>query len=171
VRKISITGPESSGKTTLALEMARFFSFAYVPEFSREFLRSGGKISSGKDLVSIAKNQIESENRAMQTSDTIICDTDILVLKIWNQERFMPVHPALKALLKHHNYDYILLCVPDILWEPDPLRENPTDRERLFDLYEKNLHENHIQFDLITGQGPSRSELAKKLISRYLQRD
>jgi nicotinamide riboside kinase len=28
-----------------------------------------------------------------------------------------------------------LLCSPDIPWEPDPLRENPHDRDRLFQVY------------------------------------
>jgi nicotinamide riboside kinase len=169
VRKISITGPESSGKTTLAIELARFFSFTYVPEFSREFLQGGGKIGSGKDLVSIAKYQMESEYIASQSSETIICDTDILVLKIWNQEKFEPVHPAMNALYKYHTYDYTLLCAPDILWEPDSLRENPTDRDRLFVLYKTELQLKHNPFDIISGQGYARFELAKDLIKRYLQ--
>lgn len=167
--KISITGPESSGKTTLAIELAKFFSFTYVPEYSREFLLRGGKVFSGRDLVSIAKYQIESENRALLDSTTIICDSDMLVLKIWNQEKFLPLHPALNALYKYHHYDYTLLCAPDIKWEADSLRENPNDRERLFDLYKWNLQKRHIHFDTIMGQGSARSELAKDFITRYLE--
>ena len=44
-------------------------------------------------------------------------------------------------LLKEQKIDHYFLCKPDIPWEPDPLRENPEDRERLFKLYERGLLE------------------------------
>ena len=34
---------------------------------------------------------------------------------------------------------FYLLCKPDIPWESDPLRENPNDRIKLFDIYKMEL--------------------------------
>lgn len=170
LKKISITGPESSGKTTLALALANHFGFSYVAEYSREYLQFGGKIISSKDLVSIAKMQLEAERQALQSTEIIVCDTDILVLKIWNEEKFSPLHPALNALFKYHEYDYTLLCTPDLKWESDPLRENPADRDRLFELYKRDLLQKKIKFDIITGNGRSRFDKAKELINAYFQK-
>lgn len=171
MKKISITGPESSGKTALAKDLCDHFSFGYVAEYSRDLLQRGGKIVSAKDLVHIARQQINSELKAAGSSDIIICDTDMLVLKIWNEEKFGPLHPALNALYMHHAYDYTLLCAPDLIWEPDPLRENPFDRDRLFEIYKKNLIRNKAKFNIVTGKGLSRLNVAKDLISTYLQKN
>jgi nicotinamide riboside kinase len=171
LKKISITGPESSGKTALAKDLCGHFSFEYVAEYSRDLLQGGGKIVSARDLVNIARQQIESELKASKSSAIIICDTDLLVLKIWNEEKFGPLHPALNALYMHHKYDYTLLCTPDLNWEPDPLRENPFDRDRLFEIYKKNLIRSKVKFDIVVGKGLSRMNAAKDLISTYLQKN
>ena len=42
--RIAITGPESSGKTTLAIALAKHLKSKWVPEFAREYL----EISNGK---------------------------------------------------------------------------------------------------------------------------
>ena len=64
---ITIVGPESSGKTTLARELADRYGCPWVPEFAREYLDSLGRDYQEEDLVLIAKGQIDSIDQKMAT--------------------------------------------------------------------------------------------------------
>ena len=57
---ITIVGPESSGKTTLARELADRYGFPWVPEYAREYLNGLGRDYQEDDLALIAKGQLDS---------------------------------------------------------------------------------------------------------------
>ena len=58
VKRIVITGPESSGKTTLAMSLATTFETAWVPEFARNYLEVLDSPYTLEDLVKIAIGQV-----------------------------------------------------------------------------------------------------------------
>jgi nicotinamide riboside kinase len=61
-----------------------------------------------------------------------------------------------------------LLCSPEgIAWEADPLRENPNDRERLFEVYEKQLIEYQKDYKILRGGILERFENAKNILLSY----
>jgi len=168
--KISLTGPESSGKTSLAQLLSDFFQLPMVPEYARNFLLLGGTVKNIADLIRLAHGQIKLENQNIQHTDQgIICDTDLLVLKVWCLEKFKRVPIALKTLYLHHRYDLTLLCKPDIEWQADPLRENPGDRDRLFAIYFRELQKLNANFKVIEGKGNDRSQQAIKIVEDYLK--
>lgn len=142
-----------------------------VPEMSREFLESGNSVNQKNDILYLAKKQIGAENKLASSSqrEWLICDTDVLVLYIWCLEKYAPVPAALDALLQHHRYNFTLLCSPDLPWVHDPLRENPTDRERLFVQYKVMLDKLKAPYAVIKGSGISRYHLAKKILSPILK--
>ncbi len=45
------------------------------------------------------------------------------------------------------------LCDSNILWQADPLRENPTNRDELFKLYLQKLKEYELSYTIVKG-GP-----------------
>ena len=140
MQRIAITGPESSGKTTLARALAAHFGVPWVPEFAREYLKDLDRPYVKEDLLCIAEGQLEAERRiASGRPSMLVCDTDLLVIRIWSQEKFERVDPRLEELVRGTEYHHTLLCKPDLPWEPDPLRENPHDRDRLFGIYEQEL--------------------------------
>ncbi len=57
---ITIVGPESSGKTTLARELASRYSAPWVPEYARKYLEGLGRPYDENDLVRIAQGQLEA---------------------------------------------------------------------------------------------------------------
>ena len=141
MQRIAITGPESSGKTTLARALAAHFGVPWVPEFAREYLKDLDRPYVKEDLLRIAEGQLEAERRiASGRPSMLVCDTDLLVIRIWSQEKFGRVDPRLEELVDGTEYHRTLLCRPDLPWDPDPLRENPLDRDRLFGLYEQELN-------------------------------
>jgi NadR type nicotinamide-nucleotide adenylyltransferase len=160
--RVAITGPESSGKTTLARELAEFFNSVYVPEFAREYLENLDRPYNRKDLIAIAEGQLEAEAQLMPSAHRIIfCDTELTVIKIWSDDKFGSIDPELEKLAGNNIYDHYLLCRPDLPWETDPLRENPNDRDSLFRIYEDEL-KNH---PLTIIQGNNRLEKAVAVVS------
>jgi Predicted ATPase/kinase involved in NAD metabolism len=142
-RFLVTTGPESSGKTTLATALAQHLGAPLVEECSRGYLNERLALDTNwryqeSDLHGIALAQRAAEIAVSnQQQPWIVCDTDLLVLYIWSLEKYARVAPDLERLIKESLQEprLFLLCSPDMPWEPDPLRENPTDRWRLFDRY------------------------------------
>jgi NadR type nicotinamide-nucleotide adenylyltransferase len=138
--KVVITGPESSGKTTLAKALAEHYLAPWVPEYARDYLNHLNQPYQEEDLLEIARGQVERENEAAaEKLDLLICDTSLVVIKIWSKYRYGRCHPWILEQIEQRPVDLYLLCSPDIPWEPDPQRENPDDRDELFKLYKRAL--------------------------------
>jgi nicotinamide riboside kinase len=140
------TGPESSGKTTCAKRISTKNQLPLLEEYAREYLTLHGPKYTFEDIQNIASTQIGRESKLNSTSPLIICDTDIITLEIWALEKFGCSLGISDKLLRKKHY---LLCYPDIPWEPDPLRENPKDRIRLFDRYEAYLNGLQVPFTVL----------------------
>jgi NadR type nicotinamide-nucleotide adenylyltransferase len=157
IKRISITGPESTGKSLLASELAKHFKTAYVPEFSREYLQEIGTNYTLEDVIKIAKGQLASEKKYLHSTHRyLFCDTDMLVAKIWCREVFNKVPDWIEKAVLENPYDLYLLCYPDIDWEPDSLRENPHNREYLFKMFLKELEYLKFNFRIVKGHGAER---------------
>ena len=158
--KVLITGPESSGKSVLATQLAMHFKSPMVDEYSRKYLddKTGYQES---DLLQIALGQFKKEAEAeIQKPRFLFCDTGIEVIKIWSQEKYNRVDPEIMELLMPAQYDLVLLCKPNIPWQPDPLRENPVDRDRLFTLYIDHFKSSRFKVHIIDASIELRVEQA-----------
>lgn len=62
---ITLVGAESSGKTTLARQLADLYGCPWVPEYAREYLEGLGKPYQERDLVVMAERQLEAIERAL----------------------------------------------------------------------------------------------------------
>ncbi|MBL7941307.1 MAG: ATP-binding protein [Flavobacteriales bacterium] len=166
---ISVTGPESSGKTTLTRSLAHATGGIYVPEFARDYLNAHGPHYNIDDLITIAQQQFtlmqDAISHAKHTGQQhVICDTDMTVMNIWADEKFGIVPQEILELRSAESFDLILLCDPgDVPWEPDPLRENPYDRSRLFDRYRLSYDQLHRDYRVMQGSPEVRLERALKL--------
>ena len=57
--RIAVTGPESTGKTTLAMQLADLFNGQYIAEFAREYVEKLPAHYTFDDVEAIAKTQVE----------------------------------------------------------------------------------------------------------------
>jgi nicotinamide riboside kinase len=167
--KIVCTGPESSGKTSLAQGLASELGTEWAPEFARFFVAGLGRPYRHQDLLSIAKGQTAWEEwYAERSPDVLICDTDWSVLHIWEQVKYgqntsiLPPFPPLDAAQRLY-----LLCQPDFEWQPDPLREHPEERDSLFTRYERLLHTSGMRYLTIAGAPEQRIEKSLAWIRQF----
>jgi NadR type nicotinamide-nucleotide adenylyltransferase len=166
IKNIVLTGPESSGKTTLARRLAELHGTAWVPEYAREYLENLGRPYEESDLLEIARGQLEREERAKAKAEKFLfCDTGMLVLKVWSEVKYGNCHPWILEQLQSGRYDFFLLCAPDIPWEPDPLRENPDGRHFLYGIYKKELKRLSLPFVEVSGDVEERLSLSNKHLS------
>jgi len=63
LKKIVAIGPESTGKSSLCEKLAEHYNTLWCPEYAREYLTIHGMNYTYEDLLTIAKGQIELENK------------------------------------------------------------------------------------------------------------
>jgi nicotinamide riboside kinase len=136
-----------------------------VPEYSREYLQDFNGLYSEADILNIAKGQLMlEEEKLKKTGRLLFSDTELLVCKIWSEEKFGRCDPWILHQLDQQNYKLYMLCKPDLPWKPDPLRESPRDRDRLFGLYLHELTVRKLPFFIVSGQGSKRIKTAIQAI-------
>ena len=172
--RVSLTGPESTGKTTLAVQLAAHYGTTFAPEFAREYLAETGPHYTAEDLEEIARGQLaaeavaEAEARA-SGQRIVFFDSDLLVIKIWFDHSFGSCPEWIMQAIARQHYDLVLLMGVDLPWQPDPLREHPYLRQQFFDLYQRELREQMSNFAEITGDRGRRFDQARFLVDELLR--
>ena len=165
-------GPESTGKSTLVDDLARYFGGLAVPEFMRPYLQEkweeSGTICSRDDLMPIAMGQVESENRLASETGLVFCDTTLLQLEVYSEYYFDGFCPeAIRQANDIHRYAHYFLTGIDVPWEPDDLRDRPFNREELFLIFEQKLVARGIDFTLLTGDRQTRLRQAIAVVEQH----
>lgn len=157
IRKIAITGPESTGKSVLSQQLALHYHTVWVPEYAREYLEFIGRPYVESDILEIAKGQLIREKAALSAADFFLfCDTEPIVTKIWSEVKYHRCNSWISEHIKDNPYDLYLLCNIDLPWEYDPLREHPGQRQFLFDYYTRELENTGRPFQVVSGYGIER---------------
>lgn len=154
--KIVFTGPESSGKTTLAEAVCRKHPFTLVREFSREYLALSGTDYTRQDVREMGLLQLWEEKSIAGTGGHICCDTDLQNILVWQQVKYGEFDSDLLQLWLENRGIHYFVCKPDIPWEYDPLRENPHDRDKLFNDHVTILQNFDVPYDIVEGPLDSR---------------
>jgi NadR type nicotinamide-nucleotide adenylyltransferase len=169
--KVVITGPESTGKTVLAMQLSDVFGGKYIPEYARNYVSSLKAPYKYQDVINIALEQIRQMDEVNNCKDRIVFfDTWLVITKIWLREVYGTFPEWIDEKLAAVPIDLYLLCAPDIPWEADPVRENGGERRiYLFNEYEKEIKRSGMPFKVITGTGRERFELAERYINEYFK--
>ena len=167
IKKIAITGPESTGKSFLTEKLARYYHTMWVPEFARVYIDHLDREYTYDDILFIAKSQVESEAVAVgMARDLLFCDTDLIVTKIWCEYKYGKCHPWILEQLDKSDYNLYLLLNIDLPWQPDAQREHPHNRKEIFELYLKELKLRRLPYKIINGVGDKRLKSAIQIINQ-----
>lgn len=140
VKRICVFGPESTGKSTLAANLAQAYATVAVPEFARTVLEAQGGRCEPADIEVIARGQQASEDAlALQANHLLICDTDLLETTIWSDVLFGSCPDWIRVEARRRRYDLYLLTDVDVPWVADPVRYLPNERESFLSRCEEAL--------------------------------
>lgn len=178
IKKIVIIGPESTGKSTLCIQLAAHYKTIYCPEYARIYLTEHDSNYTYADLLTIAKGQLnledEYEKKAVnleliadsKNTTLFFIDTDMYVMKVWCEFVFDKCHQWILDQITKRSYDLYLLCKPDLPWVKDTLREYPDEKRRikLYHYYRDLLVNQSTPWVEISGSYKERLQTAIKAV-------
>ena len=131
LRRVCLFGPESTGKSTLAEQLARHYATAHVQEYARDYLDATGSLGSAADVPWIARGQRAAEiAAAAQATRILICDTNLTTVALWSDVLFGATPDWIREQAARDAYDLWLLTDIDVPFEPDPQRCFPEPARR-----------------------------------------
>lgn len=168
--RIVLTGAESSAKSTLTRQLGERLGLPYALEFARFYLEKHGPDYDYEQLRAMARLHCEYQRvQVLPAAPLGIFDTDLINYKIWAEVVFGKCPGEIAERIRQESGHIYLLCAPDLPWEPDPLRENPNDREWLFELHRKEIELLGRPYEIIRGTGEERLACAEAALKRLLK--
>ncbi len=173
--KVVLFGPESTGKTTLAKQLAEYYNTDWVPEYMREYLQekwdAHKEVCTYDDLLPIARGQMALENRCTKKANKVLfCDTNLLEIKVYSEVYYKGKVPDMINKISLENvYDLYLLTYIDTPWIADDLRDKPHQREEMFLRFKESLDDNNLPYVILEGDKISRFQKAKQIIDQLIE--
>jgi NadR type nicotinamide-nucleotide adenylyltransferase len=165
-RKICLHGPESTGKTTLAPQLAHHFDTLFVPEYGRTYCEQYGLRLQMDDLVTIGRTHAAMTQALLrQCNQRLVLDTDPIMTAVWADMLFAGRDPWFDAF--HDTADLYLLLDIDMPWVDDGTRffGDNDRRRRFFDLSRAELERRGLNYHIIGGPPERRFERALDVIA------
>jgi len=155
--------------------LAQHFNTEWCPEFAREYLHTHGKAYNFDDLLIIAKGQIALEEKytalVKDRTELLFIDTDMYVMKVWNEYVFGKCHQFILDEIVERKYDLYLFCNIDLPWVQDELREYPDEgpRAELYHIYKDLLLNQKVPWVEISGDYDQRLDTAIKAVNSIIE--
>jgi NadR type nicotinamide-nucleotide adenylyltransferase len=166
--KVAFVGPESSGKSSIIEKLSQSLDCIVIPEYAREYLSNLKSKYVYEDLEKISMEQLKQIN-LVETNKLVLIDTELIVMKVWSEFKYGKCSNFILSGIEKQNIDFYFLCKPDFPWEYDELRENPTNRDEIFSIFENELKSNNFKYAILEGDMKQRLTFCKNLILNECQ--
>ncbi|OJV25750.1 MAG: transcriptional regulator [Verrucomicrobia bacterium 61-8] len=174
LKRVAIVGPESTGKTTMARELAKYYRTVCVEEYARGLLNFTNGWCEKHHIPLIARGHHASEEAlARQANCVLFSDTDLLTTTVWSDMLFKDCPEWIREMARNQHFDLTLLLDCDLPWENDGQRYMPKEGERraLFNLLKERLEQQKRPYIIIRGSGQSRLAAAIQEVDRMIFRN
>ncbi len=169
VKRVCVFGPESTGKSTLAKNLAARFNTVAVPEYAKTYIETYGREIGDEDMVAIARGQCALEDAmAREANRVIFCDSDLVTSIIWSGRLVGTIPEWLRNEADRRHYDLYLLTHYDVPWVDDVHRYIPKESSAFFDRCLLELEGRQRHFVQVKGGWDERLELAAKAVEELL---
>jgi NadR type nicotinamide-nucleotide adenylyltransferase len=178
VKRVVLVGAESTGKTTLAQQLADHFQTVWVPEYGRAHWEE--KVSrltssetspswSSDEFIHIAQEQQRREDlAARQANRILVCDTNAFATGTWYDRYFHARHPLVDSIGQQSKTDLYLLTAPDVPFVQDGFRDGQHIRNWMHDRFAEqlaNLNQSNPAVQIVPIQGSYEQRLATAIAS------
>ncbi len=174
MKRVVVTGSESTGKTTLAADLARHFGTVWVSEYAREYLdekvaTTGLPLDEG-DVEPIARGQIAAEDRGAALAEgLLVLDTDLVSTTVYARHYYGACPAWIEQAARDRRADLYLLCDIDVSWVADPQRDRPHMREHMHALFVGALEALGAPYVTIRGSWDDRRAAAIAAVSMVVE--
>lgn len=168
-KRVVTFGPESVGKTTLALKLGETFGGFHVPEYGRVYDQYRGRGPwTADDFLRISEGHVAvREAVARNAGPILIEDTDPLLTAVWARMLRGESLPALEAETRLADL-YLLLDI-DVPWRDDGTRYfDGEDRERFMMLCRELLARREARFVSVSGDWDKRLMTSEQAVEELL---
>ncbi len=142
-----------------------------LTEYARTYLPTLNRPYNQQDLAIMGKNQLKIHLDNMGKSNFVFADTDALTIKIWSETKYGTVDKNLDSYITFEHVGVYLLCMPDLVWEYDIMRENPHDQIKIAQKHLLAITNLKKPFYFITGVGEQRFYHAVFCLNSFIQKN
>ena len=179
VKKVLLMGGESTGKSTLTINLANRFNTNFVDEAGRDISERSGTdmLMLSEDFTEILlQHKLNEINAAAQSNKVLFIDTDTLVTQFYMNflddpgiEQNKTLSDAIDAL---NRYDLILFLEPDVAFVQDGDRSEVIrdDRVKYSEQIKELLRSHGKQFVTVSGSYQERYQTAVREVNALLQK-
>jgi nicotinamide riboside kinase len=165
LRRICVTGPECTGKSTLAQHLATHFGAELVPEAARLYAERINRELRSTDVELIAAEHITmADDAARRVIDrgggTLVLDQDLVSTVVYGKDYYGFSSAWLVGEAVRRQADVYLICDVDVPWVSDGIRDRPSDRQAMFALFATKLAGLGVPSAIIRGGWDERWQLA-----------
>ena len=180
VKKVLLMGGESTGKSTLTINLANRFNTNYIDEAGRDISERSGTetMMLSEDFTEILLQHKLNEIKAIEHSSKVIFeDTDALITQFFmgfledpGIEKNKALSDAIDAL---NSYDLILFLEPDVAFVQDGDRseEIRDNREKYSDQIKDLILSHGKRFVIVSGSYEERYEKAITEVNRLFEKE
>ncbi|MGH7655183.1 MAG: AAA family ATPase, partial [Gemmatimonadaceae bacterium] len=164
--RVVLTGPECSGKTTLASALARRFRAPWLAEAARAYANEVKRELTAADAELIAQRTIDADDAALSAQPPLLLlDTDLISTVVYVRHYYGPCPARIEREAHARRGDLYLLCAPDLPWTADGVRDRPAERAELYALFEGAMREFGCTASDVSGTGTVRERAALSAVT------
>jgi HTH-type transcriptional regulator, transcriptional repressor of NAD biosynthesis genes len=172
ITNVVFLGAPSTGKTTIALQMANEYGTVWMPEYGREYWEKNqvNRRLSIEQLVEIAEGHLERENQLLcQANQYLFTDTNAITTFMFSQSYWQAALPRLAELanLAQSRYDLVFLCDIDIPYDDTWDRSGEVNRKVFQKQIIGDLLVRKIPFIVLKGNLETRINKVKQILNDF----
>ncbi len=172
MKRVLITGAESTGKSELSQALSEHYGGIMVPEYAREYVQNLDRDYSYDDVEHIARWQQKSYEREFPYGSYVFFDTWLIITRVWFEVVFQKVPSWIDQEIGQAGFDLVLLCHTDLPWVADGLRENGGRmRMMLQKRYLELIRGRGWTYGIVKGRGEDRLKNAIQWMDRTIGDD
>jgi NadR type nicotinamide-nucleotide adenylyltransferase len=175
LRRAVLIGPECTGKTWLAAELAKRYGVVWSPEYVREFVNAKREPVVYNDVDTIGRGQKAGEDAVIARAERlglplVLLDTDLVSTMVYSRHYYGDCPEWIESEARERLGDLYLLLHVDVPWTADGhQREQPERRKELFEFFHSTLSGFGAKMADVRGSWETRKQTAFEAVDRLLK--